>query len=107
MARTNPSVFAEKLENLVKFIKPNVKEIESKYKEAYKFVLQYSDKKMIGLPSGEEGFKKAIDFLRNCKPICELQWNDEIYIDFYIDNLDKLDMQIKEKVFILNNNFPY
>ncbi len=101
LARINPSVFSEKLENLIKFIKPNVKEIESKYQEAYKFILQYSDKKMIGLPSGEEGFKKAIDFLKNCKPICELQWNDEIYIDFDKDNLDKLDMQIKEKVFKL------
>jgi len=90
----------------MKLIKPNVKEIKSKYKEAYKFVLHYSDKKMIGLPSGEEGFKKAIDFLKNCKPIGELQWNDEIYIEFDIDNLDNLDLQIKEKVFILKQQNP-
>jgi hypothetical protein len=105
-ARTNPLAYADKLESLIKFIKPNGNELKNKYKEAYKFVLEYSEKKMIGLPSGEEGFKKAIEYLRSCKPICELQWNDEIYIDYNIDDTETFDSQIKEKICIIKKKFP-
>jgi hypothetical protein len=106
IARTNPTAYADKLKNLMKNIKPIQKNNKYKSKEDYQFVLEYCDRKIIGLPSGELGFTKAIEHLRNLKPLNELQWSEEIYIDFEIDDPANIENIIKEKADKIIHKFP-
>jgi hypothetical protein len=105
-ARTNPSGYADKLKNLLKNIKPIEINCKYKSKETYEYVLEYSDNKLIGLPSGESGFLKAIEHLKKCKPLSELQWSDEIYIEFEVDDPANIENIIKEKADKVKKKFP-
>ena len=97
LARTNPTYYAEKLEDMIKLIKPNKSEKKIKNRQIYKYVLEYSHKKNIGLSSGEESFRKAIDLLRNMTPLNPLQLEPEIYIDIQKEHLKDIENVIIEK----------
>ena len=105
LARTNPAAYADKLENLIKFIKPN-KDKKNQNREGYTYVLEYSNKKNIGLSTGEKSFRKAIDLLRNLDPVDSLEWEDEIFIDIQTEHLSNIENVIKEKTNKMKEKFP-
>ena len=106
LARTNPSYYAEKLEDMIKLIKPNKSEKKNKNRQIYKYVLEYSHKKNIGLSTGEESFRKAIDLLRNMIPLNPLQMESEIYIDIEKEHLTDIENVIIEKTKKIKEKFP-
>jgi len=106
LARTNPAFYAEKLENMIKLIKPNKSVKKNKNRESYKYVLEYSHKINIGLSGGEESFRKAINLLRNMVPLDPLQLDSEINIDIKKEDIPNIENTIIEKTKKIKENFP-
>lgn len=106
-ARTKPFKYQMKLEGMNKYIKrkknkPGIKDT------TYLFHYPNSDK--VKLPTGPAAFQKAMNFLKNLKPLPFLRWNEEIRIDipYYIEIFDReyLEKLIKDKKVQLKNKYP-
>lgn len=105
LVRSDPINYADKIEMMIKYIKPNY---ERKRSSAFIFRKPGFDK--VGLPSGEDGFKNTIDILKKSQKLNELQWCDEIRIPLP-EGIEDFNKEILQKIILtkrneLNGNYP-
>ena len=107
LIRTNPHLYAAKLENMIQYIRPNN---NKKYTQC-DYILAAPNCDKVSLPTGEKAFRAAIDFLKHInKPLKELEWCKEIVVDFP-DDIDDFHQEllhklIKEKRKCIKNRYP-
>lgn len=73
LARTNPSKYADKISDMIKYIKLA--------KSGNGFIFHIPGKAKIGLPTGAESFQKAASYLRTLKPVENLKFSNDIMVD--------------------------